>query len=105
MPPFLLHVHDGSMPAVASELEALGRLDNDAAVLRHLQPTWNGSVYATTRRVLELARSAGVAPSEAAGLLADALAQEAHPLYPQRARAIVASLHASKWHAASTGPS
>lgn len=72
--------------------EQYGSLEPDPAVERHLDPAWEASIPATVRRVLAQARAEGVPPLEAAERLADALAEEPHPIWGHRAAAIVASL-------------
>jgi glutamate dehydrogenase/leucine dehydrogenase len=72
--------------------EAAGRLPDDPAVARHLDPTWPGSIPATTRRVLVASRRTGRPPGETAHGLADAALKEPHPLLGHRGRAIVDSL-------------
>ena len=86
------------MSAVKSSMEPLGVLDNDPLVLRHCMHDWGGSVYATTLRVLEMAKALETTPVHAANRIADELSRVPHPLYPGRAKAIVASLAARKWH-------
>lgn len=72
--------------------EQYGSLEPDPAVERHLDPARETSIPATVRRVLGEARSTGVTPLEAAERLADALAEEPHPIWGHRAAAILASL-------------
>lgn len=78
--------------------EQYGSLPNDPALERHFGRDWDGSVFHTTRRVLELARERSITPTQAANLLADELANEPHPLWGDRARSIVRALWESRWH-------
>jgi glutamate dehydrogenase/leucine dehydrogenase len=77
--------------------EPFGRLSDDPAVRRHLDPAWPGSIPAATRRVLARSRDEGVPPGEAANRLADDALAEPHPLYGHRGRRIIAGLVADRW--------
>ncbi|MBW2244674.1 MAG: Glu/Leu/Phe/Val dehydrogenase [Deltaproteobacteria bacterium] len=81
------------MGIVAVANEQYGRLENDPAIARHLDPAWEDGIPAVTRRLLELARDAGIPPVEAANRLAENRWNEPHPLFPGRTQAI---LHAFK---------
>ncbi|HKJ25802.1 MAG TPA: Glu/Leu/Phe/Val dehydrogenase dimerization domain-containing protein [Myxococcota bacterium] len=84
--------------------EPFGHVADDPRIARHLDPTWAGSIPATTRRVLAESRRSGRPPGEVAHALADAALAEPHPLLGHRGRAIVASLVADRWAAdAATG--
>lgn len=78
--------------------EQYGSLPGDPALERHFGRAWDGSVFHTTRRVLELGRERALTPTQAANLLADELAAEPHPIWGDRARAIVDALWESRWH-------
>jgi len=72
--------------------EPFGRVVDDPEIERHLDPTWEGSIPATTCRVLSESRRTGRPPGEVAHALADAALAEPHPILGHRGRAIVASL-------------
>lgn len=80
--------------------EQYGSLPGDPALERHFGRDWDGSVFHTTRRVLELARERSLTPTQAANLLADDLSTQPHPLWGHRARDIIAALGASGWYRA-----
>lgn len=85
--------------------EQYGSLGRDPAILRHLDPEWPNAIYPMTLRVLELAERCATTPSAAALRLADELAEEPHPLWPGRGRAIIEALLADDWarpHSAGT---
>jgi len=77
--------------------EQYGRLDDDPAIARHLGESWSGSIPNTVRRVLEASLHGGSTPVAEACRLADALAQEPHPVLGTRAQRIVESLEANGW--------
>jgi len=72
--------------------EQFGSLADDSEIVQHLDPDWEGGVFATTRRILEDARNRGITPQAAALERADILAQETHPLLGHRGWRIIASL-------------
>ena len=80
--------------------EQYGYVNNDPMVQRHLGRTWRGGIHLTTQRVLEMSKSSGVTPSEAATRIADELADEPHPIWGHRSRYIVESLVADRWERA-----
>jgi glutamate dehydrogenase/leucine dehydrogenase len=77
--------------------EQYGSIENDPALLRHYDRSWEGSVYNVTRRVLELARSQGTTTTHAANRLADDLAREPHPIFGARTGAILRALSDTGW--------
>jgi len=77
--------------------EHAGSLPDDPDVLRHLDPGWQDSVQAVTRRVLDEAERSGTTPVEAANRLADERASEPNPLWGDRATRIVRSLLDGDW--------
>jgi glutamate dehydrogenase/leucine dehydrogenase len=85
--------------------EQYGSIPDDPAILRHYDASWEGSVYRVTRSVLERAERAGITSTEAANALADELAEQPHPIFPDRTRQIIAGLMADGWaHAAPAPP-
>ena len=82
--------------------EQSGTLPDDPAVQRHLDPAYDHGIPAVVRRVLALSRERGIPTTEAAEALADRLAAEPHPIFGERARALVRALLASDWHAVRT---
>jgi glutamate dehydrogenase/leucine dehydrogenase len=83
--------------------EPWGLVPDDPDVLRHLDPSWPGSIPAMTKRVLARARDEGVPPGQAACALADEALREPHPLLGHRGRRIVAGLVADRWAAGRPG--
>lgn len=77
--------------------EQYGSVPNDPAIERHFGRTWDNAVYVVTRRALELAASEGITTAAAANRLADALAQEPHPIWGHRSRSIIDGLVADGW--------
>jgi glutamate dehydrogenase/leucine dehydrogenase len=80
--------------------EQYGSIPDDPAILRHYDPAWENSVYRITRSVLERAERAGVTSTEAANALADELAEQPHPIFPDRTAQIITGLLASGWASA-----
>jgi glutamate dehydrogenase/leucine dehydrogenase len=80
--------------------EQYGSIPDDPAIMRHYDPAWENSVYRITRSVLERAERAGVTSTEAANALADELAEQPHPIFPDRTAQIIAGLLASGWASA-----
>jgi len=87
------------MGIVACGNEPYGHVQDDPAIARHLDPTWEGSIPATTRRILVEASRTGGPTGETAHALADAALAEAHPIVGHRGRAILDSLVADRWSA------
>jgi glutamate dehydrogenase/leucine dehydrogenase len=77
--------------------EAYGSFPGDPAITRHFDPGWEGSVYRVTQNVLRRADTSGITSTEAANALADELANEPHPIFPDRTAAILESLLADGW--------
>jgi len=73
--------------------EYAGTIPSDPAIARHLGRAWDNAVYVVTRRVLARARDEGVSTSDAANRLADELARQPHPIWPERGRHIARALH------------
>ncbi len=72
--------------------EQYGNLPSDPSILRHFDASWPESVHAVTRRVLAKSDESGLTATFAANQLADELSQRPHPLWPDRARQILAAL-------------
>jgi glutamate dehydrogenase/leucine dehydrogenase len=94
VPDFLVN----RMGIVTCADEQAGYVEGDPLIERHLDRTWDLSIYRSTLRVLETARAQGEPPSQVATALADALAAEPHPLFGHRGRQIIDSLVAGRWH-------
>jgi glutamate dehydrogenase/leucine dehydrogenase len=85
------------MGIVACANEQYGGVNSDPMIQRHLGRSWNGGIYLTTSKVLDLARKPGVTPVSAAIRLAEDLARQPHPIWGHRTRQIVESLVADRW--------
>jgi glutamate dehydrogenase/leucine dehydrogenase len=77
--------------------EQYGSLDHDPAILRHFDRDWQGSVYRVTRAVLARAQSSRLTSAAAANALADELAEQPHPIFPERTAAIIRGLMEQGW--------
>jgi len=77
--------------------EQYGSILNDPAIARHFDRDWPGSVHRVTRAVLGRAAAAGTTSSAAANALADELAEQPHPIFPDRAAAIIRGLLEEGW--------
>lgn len=77
--------------------EQYGSIENDPAINRHYDKGWQGSVYRVTQEVLRRAAAAGITSTQAANALADELSEQPHPIFPDRAGAIVSALMAQGW--------
>lgn len=77
--------------------EQYGSIDGDPAITRHFDRDWPGSVYRVTRAVLERAASSRVTSAGAANALADELAEQPHPIFPDRTSAIIRGLMQQGW--------
>jgi len=75
-----------------------GLLPDDPMIVRHLDPSWPGSIQETAKRIFDDAHARGASPLVAANRLADELAEEPHPVWGTRNRQIIASLAADGWH-------
>ena len=63
----------------------------------HLDPSWPGSIYRVTRRVLQSASDQGTTAVAAADRLADERAEEPHPIWGNRTRQIIEALRREHW--------
>ncbi len=77
--------------------EQYGSLPDDPAIERHFGRTWDNSVYAITRAVLELAATEGITTASAANRLADQACALPHPIWGHRGKAILAALVRERW--------
>jgi glutamate dehydrogenase/leucine dehydrogenase len=77
--------------------EQYGSIDDDPAITRHFDRDWPGSVYRVTRAVLERGAASQVTSAGAANALADELAEQPHPIFPDRTAAIIRGLMAGGW--------
>jgi leucine dehydrogenase len=77
--------------------EQYGNIANDPAIFRHFDRDWPGSVYRVTLAVLARAASEGVTSAGAANALADELAEQPHPIFPDRSAAIIRGLMEQGW--------
>lgn len=65
--------------------EAFGFLEDDPDILRHLDKTWDGGVFLTTKRVLRDAAKHDSTPNFEAVKLAEELSLQPHPMRGHRA--------------------
>jgi glutamate dehydrogenase/leucine dehydrogenase len=79
--------------------EQYGRVPDDPAIQRHFGRDWDNAVYVITQRILERSAQEETTTSTAANLLADELARQDHPIWPDRGRQIIAGLVADGWQA------
>lgn len=84
--------------------EQYGWFENDPAIVKHFDREWEGSVYRVTQAVLRRATATGITSTEAANALADELAARAHPIFPDRTRAIIQALLRDGWASAHARP-
>jgi glutamate dehydrogenase (NAD(P)+) len=77
--------------------EQYGSIDADPAILRHFDRDWSNSVYRVTRTVLARAASSQLTSAGAANALADELAEQPHPIFPDRTAAIIRGLMEQGW--------
>jgi len=77
--------------------EQYGSFEGDPAIVRHFDRDWQGSVYRVTRAVLARAASSRITSAGAANALADELAEQPHPIFPDRTAAIIRGLMKQGW--------
>jgi glutamate dehydrogenase/leucine dehydrogenase len=85
------------MGIVACSNEHAGSLPDDPEIARHLDREASDSIHQVTQRILALARSGEMTSVAAANQLADLRAEELHPIWGHRARAIIDALVRSRW--------
>lgn len=91
----ILYVPDfvaNRMGIVSCANEQYGNLPSDPAIERHFGRSWENSVFAITKQVLERAAREGVTTSAAANALADEACAVPHPVWGHRGRAILDAL-------------
>jgi hypothetical protein len=86
------------MGIVSCANEQYGSIPHDPVILRHFDPSFEGSVQSVTLKVLMRARREQCATSLAASRLADELSLVLHPLWPHRGHQILQSLKDDRWH-------
>lgn len=77
--------------------EQYGSIHDDPAIARHFDPSWAGSVVRVTQSVLQRAATSATTSSAAANALADELAEQPHPIFPDRGAAIIRGLLEEGW--------
>ena len=77
--------------------EQYGSIHDDPAIARHFDPSWAGSVFRVTQSVLQRAATSATTSSAAANALADELAEQPHPIFPDRGAAIIRGLLEEGW--------
>ncbi|MCU0663069.1 MAG: leucine dehydrogenase [Myxococcota bacterium] len=77
--------------------EQYGYIDNDPAILAHLDRNNSTGVYRRTQDVLHRAKSTGTTTAVEAVRLADELGQELHPIFGHRGRQIIDHLLETDW--------
>ena len=77
--------------------EQYGSIHDDPAIFRHFDPAYAGSVHRVTQAVLRRAAASNTTSSAAANALADELAEQPHPIFPDRGVAIIRSLLEQGW--------
>lgn len=80
--------------------EQAGYLPEDTFFTRHLDKSYEYSVFQTTQRVLQKSKDENIPPADVAISLADELAEEINPIYGHRSQQIIKSLQENKWHEA-----
>ena len=88
MPDFLVN----RMGIVNCANEQYGYIEGDSAFARHLDYTWEYSVYQTSLQVIERAAREGVSTHQAAVQSAEELSQVVHPIWGHRGQEIIESL-------------
>lgn len=78
--------------------EQYGYVADDPMIERHLGRAWEFSIHRTTLKVLAESARSGHPPASVALREADRLAEETHPIFGHRGRAIIDSLVAGRWH-------
>ncbi len=99
----ILYVPDfvaNRMGIVSCGNEQYGFIENDPLVHRHLDREWPGGIHQTVLRICEESRREAITPLEATLRLADAQAQQTHPIWGHRASRIIESVIESSWASA-----
>jgi glutamate dehydrogenase/leucine dehydrogenase len=77
--------------------EQYGNITNDPAIMRHFDRDYPGSVYRVTQAVLARAATSRLTSAAAANALADELAEQPHPIFPDRTSHIIRGLMEQGW--------
>ncbi len=96
----ILYVPDfltNRMGIVTCADEQYGYVNNDSAIERHLDKTWEHSVYQTAMRVFRASKEQNVPTGKIAVQLAEELSFVNHPVFGHRGQAIINSLVENKW--------
>ncbi|XP_037554684.1 leucine dehydrogenase [Dermacentor silvarum] len=86
------------MAVVSSAYEMYGRMQNDPEMEKHFGCEWEHSIGSLVRHVLSESADRGCSTVAVADELAERWSREPHPLWPGRARALLAALLAHGWH-------
>ena len=79
-------------PSYTCANEQYGYVDQDSGLARHLDYTWEYSVYQTSLRVLARAQEESTHPHQAAVQNAEELSLVPHPIWGHRGQAIINDL-------------
>lgn len=77
--------------------ENYGYLTNDPMIERYFDSEWEGSIFKTTTRVLQKARTEGTPTLATASAIADEKIKELHPMWPNRSSHIIKALENDNW--------
>ena len=88
LPDFLVN----RMGIVNCANEQYGYVDNDSGLTRHLDYSWEYSVYQTSLRVLHRAQQKSTHPHQAAVQTAEELSRVSHPIWGHRSQEIITNL-------------
>jgi glutamate dehydrogenase/leucine dehydrogenase len=77
--------------------EQYGRLENDPAIYGHLDRETPTGIHKRCREVFARAKESGRTPADEAGVLADELSHELHPIWGHRSQQIINHLVESGW--------
>ncbi|WP_372369242.1 Glu/Leu/Phe/Val dehydrogenase [Candidatus Uabimicrobium sp. HlEnr_7] len=94
VPDFLVN----RMGIVNCSNEQYGYINSDPFFERHLDKSWDYSVYKMTLKTLKLAKENGTPPGQTAIKLATELSLEKHPIFGHRGKQIIDSLIKNTWH-------
>ncbi|XP_077545445.1 phenylalanine dehydrogenase-like [Haemaphysalis longicornis] len=86
------------MAVVSSAYELYGRMRDDPELEKHFGGTWEHSIGSLVRRVLRESDERGCSTVAVADELAQRWSRDQHPLWPGRARALLAALIENGWH-------
>lgn len=86
------------MAVVCSAYEMYGRMQPDPEMEKHFGRSWEHSIGNLVRYVLRESTERGCSTVAVADELAERWSRQLHPLWPGRARALLAALLAHGWH-------